>query len=536
VRLHSCQLRRLGVFLVAALLCGAGYRAVEATAASGAASLARAQAAQPQTAAPAEAPAAADEHAEEEHAGGGHTDPFSTVMLELALIMLAAAMGRWAAMRSGQPAVLGELLIGVVIGNIAYAFGSPLFTLIMHIGEAQPLFAEMWTNGFSLEAAAQTVFSESALAPGGAGARLISVVTGPNGSTLVLMGFALWLFSNLGVILLLFMVGLESSVDEMLRVGPRATVVALIGIVAPFALSLGATLWLLPLVAMPVHIFIAATLCATSVGITARVFKDLHRIHTPEAKTILGAAVIDDILGLIILAVVVGIVATGEIQLAEVGRILLMSLIFLGTVIVFGERFVRVSVELVRRIEPERGKLLFPLALAFLMSWIANQIELATIVGAFAAGLIINEEHFADHYEGHLSMEGLIGPLEAIFAPVFFVLMGLQVNLTAFVESDTIFVALALTVAAILGKIVSGLGAAREMDRLSIGLAMIPRGEVGLIFASIGKGLGVVTDSLFSAVVLMVIVTTLITPLALRWSLFRAKVAPVGATEGAIGE
>lgn len=538
MRLDSWQIRRLGVFVIALLLCGAAYRGVQARVQAGSAAPALVQAVQ-QPAPPTEPAAAATQEEQAEHAAeetGGHTDPFSTVMLELALIMLAAAIGRWVAMRSGQPAVLGELVIGVVVGNVAYAMGSPLFTLIMHLGEAQPMFAAVWDNGFSLDAAARTVFSANQLAPGGEGSHLLEVITGPNGSTLVIMGFALWLFSNLGVILLLFMVGLESSVEEMLRVGPRATLVAVIGIVVPFVLSLVATLWLLPDIPMPVHIFIGATLCATSVGITARVFKDLHRIQTPEAKTILGAAVIDDILGLIILAVVVGIVATGEIQVGEVGRILLMSLIFLGVVILFGERFVQLSVALVRRIEPERGKLLFPLALAFLMSWIANQIELATIVGAFAAGLIISEEHFTDHYEGHMTMEGLIGPLEAIFAPVFFVLMGLQVNLTAFLESDTIVVAIAITVAAIIGKIVSGLGASRKVDRLSIGLGMIPRGEVGLIFASIGKALGVVTDSLFSAVVLMVIVTTLITPLALRWSLFRAKVAPVGATEGAIGE
>ena len=531
MRLHNSRVRRLGVFLIVALICSAGFRVI-AAAAAGAPGVEFAQAAEPGQPAEAQASEPSSEEAEDEHAGGGHTDPFSTIVLELALIMLAAAIGRRAAIRLGQPAVLGELLIGVAVGNIAYALGSPLFTLIMHLGDAQPLFVEVWTNGFSLDRAAQTLFSETELAPDGAGSRLIAVITGPDGSTLVLMGFALWLFSNLGVILLLFMVGLESSVDEMLRVGPRATVVAIIGIVAPFGLSLAATFWILPDAIMPVHIFIAATLCATSVGITARVFKDLDRIQTPEAKIILGAAVIDDVLGLIILAVVVGIVATGEIQLSEVARISAMSFVFLGLVIMFGERFVRWAVGFVRRVEPERGKLLFPLALCFLMSWIANQIELATIVGAFAAGLILSEEHFADHYEGHLTMEGLIGPLEAIFAPVFFVVMGLQVNLSAFTQGNTMAVAGALTVVAIIGKIVSGLGASPDMDRLSIGLGMIPRGEVGLIFASIGKGLGVVTGSLFSAVVLMVIITTLITPIALRWSLYRPGVSP----EGAVGE
>ncbi len=545
MRLSIGSVRRLGIFLVSAMLCGPAVQLVASTltsphgVTSDASRVVLEATQQPAAGSPEDdatqpepgAAAPAEEPADEAHEAGGHTDPFSTIMLELALIMLAAAIGRWGAIKLGQPSVLGELLIGVLVGNIAYAMGSPLFTLIMHLGDAQPMFAEMWSNGFSLDAAAAQVFSAVELAPGGVGRRLIDVVTGPDGATLVLMGFALWLFSNLGVILLLFMVGLESSVEEMLRVGPRATIVAIIGIVAPFGLSLVATLWLLPDVGMPVHIFIAATLCATSVGITARVFKDLKKLQTEEAKTILGAAVIDDILGLIILAVVVGIVATGEVQLSEVGRISLMSILFLGTVVIFGERFVGWAVGIVRRIEPERGKLLFPLALAFLMSWMANMIELATIVGAFAAGLILSEEHFADHYEDHFTMENLIGPLEAIFAPVFFVLMGLQVNLGAFMEGDTIALAGAITVMAIIGKLVSGLGAGAGMDRLSVGLGMIPRGEVGLIFASIGKGLGVVTDGLFSAVVLMVIVTTLITPLALRWSLFRGP-SPVGVPEG----
>lgn len=533
MRLSTAGLRRVGSFIILVTLCSAGARLATTTLGVPSATLGAAGRAsgafQPTSPAPPDAnPPAATASTEpetEEHAGG-HADPFSTILLELALIMLAAAVGRWAAIRAGQPAVLGELLIGVVVGNVAYALGSPLFMLIMHLGDAQPLFTEMWRNGFLINAAAETVFAPAELTTGGTGARLIEIVTAPDGATLVLMGFALWLFSNLGVILLLFMVGLESSVDEMLRVGPRATIVAIIGIVAPFALSLAATFWILPTLAAPVHIFIAATLCATSVGITARVFKDLKKIQTPEAKIILGAAVIDDVLGLIILAVVVGIVATGEVHLSEVGRIGLMSAVFLGAVILVGERFVAWAIGVFRRIEPERGKLLFPLAFAFLMSWIANQIELATIVGAFAAGLILSEEHFADHYENHFTMESLIGPLEAIFAPVFFVLMGLQVNLSAFMNAEAVTVAAAITVMAIIGKLVSGLGAGPGVDRLSVGLGMIPRGEVGLIFASIGKALGVVTDALFSAVVLMVIVTTLITPLALKWSLYRGSRTP----------
>jgi Kef-type K+ transport system membrane component KefB len=258
------------------------------------------------------------------------------------------------------------------------------------------------------------------------------------------------------------------------------------------------------------------------VGITARVFKDLNKLHTPEAKVILGAAVIDDILGLILLAVVVGIVATGEVQVREVLRIVGLSLLFLSVVILLGERFLRWSILLVSLLEQRYLKLLFPLFLAFIMAWLANLIELATIVGAFAAGLILDERLFVrGEGEAHMTMEELIAPLEALFAPIFFVLMGMQVNLASFLQPGTIWLALAFVVAAVLGKVVAGLPAGRGIDRLSVGIGMIPRGEVGLIFASVGKGLGVVTDAVFSAVVLMVMVTTLITPLGLKWALFR---------------
>ena len=458
------------------------------------------------------------------HAGGEHTDPFSFILLELSLIIIVAMVSRWLAEKAGQPAVLGELLVGVVIGNIGYWLDQPLFVLIMLLGEAGPLFTEIFATGLSVADAAANVFSTNQLAPGGVGHQVLQIVTGPEASRYVLMGVALWAFSSLGVILLLFMVGLESNVDEMLRVGPRALMVAVIGIVAPFLLGLWANMWLLPGSPMPVHLFVAATLCATSVGITARVFKDMGCLQTHEAKVILGAAVIDDILGLIILAMVVGIVVTGQVVLSEVLRILFLSMVFLVAVILMGRRMVSWTVPLVSALDRHHVKLLFPLALAFAMSWLANMIELASIVGAFAAGLILEEQQFEKHAVGR-KMEEMIGPVERLFAPVFFVLMGMQVNLETFLEYETIGLAVVLTGVAVIGKIIAGLPAGKHVDRLSVGIGMIPRGEVGLIFASIGKGLGVVTPGLFSAVVIMVMVTTLITPMALKWSLARRKTA-----------
>ncbi len=306
----------------------------------------------------------------------------------------------------------------------------------------------------------------------------------------------------------------------MIRVGPKAISVALVGIVAPFCLGFLVTLWLLPNDPMPSHLFVAATLCATSVGITARVFKDLHRLQTPEAKIILGAAVIDDVLGLIILAIVVGIVATGEVHILDIGQIFLLSSLFLGLVMMFGDKLVRMMLSLVSALD-RNCKLLFPLGLCFFLSWLANQIELATIVGAFAAGLILNEKDFTKYSSDGTTIEELMKPLESIFAPIFFVLMGMQVNLATFASTESVVLGLAFVLVAIAGKIVSGIFAGTDSDKLSVGIGMIPRGEVGLIFVSVGKGLSVISDVVFSAIVMMVIVTTFIAPLGLKWSLSR---------------
>ena len=460
--------------------------------------------------------------ASEGEQAAGHIDPFSFILFELAAVVAVAMLGRWMAEKLNQPSVLGELLLGVALGNIGYWLQIPMFTMIMHLDSLQPLFREVWGSGLAVQEAVGQIFSAQELAPGGVGDRILQLVEGPDATRLIGMAYALWMFSNLGVILLLFMVGLESRVDEMLQVGPRALMVALVGVVAPFMLGLGATYWLLPDGDTSLHLFLAAILCATSVGITARVFKDLGKQATLEARIILGAAVIDDVLGLIVLAVVSGIVVSGGIQFFEVLRISLLSFVFLAVVIRYGDSFVRLVVPLVTRVDRHHHKLLFPLTLAFTLAWAASLIELATIVGAFAAGLILNEEHFEKCSDTNETIEGLIAPLEAIFAPIFFVLMGMQVNLSTFADTETLYLALAFTVAALIGKFVAGLPAGSGVDRLSVGFGMIPRGEVGLIFASVGKGLGVVTDSIFSAVVIMVIVTTLITPILLRWSLFRA--------------
>lgn len=449
-----------------------------------------------------------------EHEPEDHELPFSPIILELGVVIVVAATGRWTAERAGQSPVLGELLVGIVIGNIGVWLSIPFFVLVMNLGDAITLLNEVWLSGSSVQTAADHLFGMDAAVQHSGISRLLEIMTGPQGPRYVAMGFAIWLFSELGVLLLLFLVGLESQVSELLQVGGRALSVAVVGVVTPFVLGFLVGQWMLPTAVMSVHLFLAATLCATSVGITARVFRDSGKLKSREAKVILGAAVIDDILGLIILAVVVGIASTGTLSIWKVSQVSILSFLFLGSTILFGGKLVGWLIPRFTAMGERQIKLLFPLSLAFFMSWIANAIELAPIVGAFAAGLILREDQFRS--DSRHTMEDLVSPLEKLFAPVFFVLMGMQVDLRAIMSPSTLWLALTLSVIASAGKLTCGVVAGHGVNRWAVGIGMIPRGEVGLIFASIGKGLGVVSGSVFSALVVMVIVTTLITPVALQ--------------------
>jgi Na+:H+ antiporter len=451
-----------------------------------------------------------------------HADPFAAILLELALLILGAMVGRSAALRAAKPPVLGELLVGVAAGNVGVWLGRQFFVLVMHLGNVQAVLDRLTGGATSLRDAAAKVFAAADLAPGAVGDQIVSILAGPQAVPLVLLVTALWIFSNLGVILLLFMVGLETTIAEMLEVGSRSLAVAIAGVAAPLLLGFAATEVLLPDAPLSLALFLGATLCATSVGITARVLRDLGRMQSAEAKLILGAAVIDDVLGLVVLAVVVGVVVSGEVQVGAVVRICVLSLAFVGAVLALGERLVKRLVPLMVVLERTHLKVLFPLVLAFGLAWLAGRIGLATIVGAFAAGLMLNEKAFAAEPELEETVAESVRPLETVLAPIFFVLMGMQVQLSTFLSPATIGIALGLTVAAVAGKLVAGVVAGRGVDRLTVGMGMVPRGEVGLIFVSIGKGVGIIDEAMFSAVVAMVLATTLLAPVLLEWSIARA--------------
>ena len=416
---------------------------------------------------------------------GQGLDPI--VLIGVAVMLVVAKLGGEIFERVGQPAVLGELIAGIVVGNL--------------------------------------------------------VIFGFAGAELLKTNEIIGALAEIGVIVLLFEVGLESDLKEMMEVGWSSLLVAVLGVIAPFFLGWGVAAYFIPGDARLAHIFIGATLCATSVGITARVLKDLGKLSTREARIILGAAVIDDVLGLLILAVVAGAInaaATGvALSMTAVGVIAAKALAFLIGAIVLGHFIVPHILRGAGRLETRGVLLTLAISFCLLLAWAANRFGLAYIVGAFTAGLVLDEVHYKPaRGRKERDLRELLQPVSTVLVPIFFVLMGLKVDLRLFAQLDLLGFALILTLAAIIGKQICALGALEHrINRLAIGLGMIPRGEVGLIFASIGATLGlpmvggvkepVIGSATFGAVVIMVIVTTLVTPPALKWSLARGT----GATK-----
>jgi Kef-type K+ transport system membrane component KefB len=438
-----------------------------------------------------------------------HADPVVPILIASIFITLGAALGgvlmRWVK----QPAVLGELLVGLLAGNLGYYFGNPTLTVLREGDTLSRISHTALTTSVNLGQAALQI-----LPPGGHSDRIAALLSGPEGQTYITVYTFVDIISRLAILILLFLVGLEISLVEMRRVGKAATYVAIIGIVLPMALGMGTMKLLHPHGTLAADLFIGGILTATSVGITARVLRDLGRDTTPEARIILGAAVIDDVLCLIVLAVVSGLAVTGTISFASIAITTGKAAFFLVASLGVG---IWLTPKLVRRLAILRVhnlKLLFGISFAFLLAWLANVAELATIVGAFAAGMVLNS--FFDREVEGASLHELLSPLESLVVPLFFVWMGIQVKVETMANKDVLFAGLALTVVAIIGKVAAGWGCPPTMNRLAVGFGMMPRGEVGLIFAGIGKAIGVVDEGLFSAVVLLVMVTTVLAPIMLR--------------------
>lgn len=395
-------------------------------------------------------------------------------LLVLALIIVAAKLGGELLGRLGQPPVLGELLMGVLLGNLSL-FG---------ITALEPL----------------------------RDSSMLRVV------------------AEIGAILLLFEVGVESDLLQLLAVGRSSLMVATLGVLVPMILGYLVSSQLLPDASWLTHLFVGGTLTATSVGITARVLKDLGKANTKEAQIILGAGVVDDVIGLVVLAVVSGLVSAGPasagsggVSWASIVWIVSKAALFLTVAVVVGRFWSQ-------RIFVHAAKLQVPgvllglcLCFCFIVSAIAGFVGLAPIVGAFAAGIVLDEVHYHPFRErGERKVEELLFPITTLIVPVFFVMMGFRVDLKSFGSPAVLGFAALITLVAIVGKQICGLGVLdRGVDRLAIGVGMIPRGEVGLIFAGMGSSLmlagqPILSPTTFSALVLMVMLTTFITPPLLK--------------------
>jgi Kef-type K+ transport system membrane component KefB len=411
-------------------------------------------------------------------AENGHVDPVAPVVAAVAVLLLAGKLGGELATRLKQPAVLGELVAGIVLGNLSFGGFFPVRHLTAN--------------------------------------ETVEVIGG------------------IGALIMLFEVGVESTVGQMLKVGWTSLLVAVLGVVAPFALGWSVGAWLVPAAGPYVHAFLGATLCATSVGITARVLQDLGVSRSPEARIILGAAVIDDVLGLVILGAVTGAIVSAsagvEFSAFSVIRTTAAALLFLVGALVIGVLAAPRLFNVASLLQVRGVLVTVSLSLCFLLAWASSLIGLAPIIGAFAAGLVLEDVHFKDFVSrGERPLEELLRPISDFLVPVFFVLMGVHTDVWAFATSDAPGLAAALIVAAIIGKQLCALGVTgAAVNRTAVGIGMIPRGEVGLIFASVGAGLTlngqpVISPSTFSAVVVMVVVTTLVTPPALKWSFTRRR-------------
>lgn len=404
------------------------------------------------------------------------SDPFAGTLLLLALVWLAAKVGGEVALRLKLPTVAGELCAGLALAALHRLHG-----------------------GFPDVAVSEPV----------------------------------GVLANLGVLVLMFAVGLEATVPQMLRVGLPSLRVAVVGVVVPMLAGLLGAWWLLPAgVPWVVDLFIGACLCATSIGISAQVLREKRASASPEGRVIVGAAVIDDVLGLLVLVAVSGLAAAasqgGGVPWGGLARTLGLALAFLALALTLGRRTTPYLFHLASRFRSEQLLLPLGLAFAFLLAWLGNLAGLAPIVGAYAAGLILEPTHVQvlEARESH-TLEALVHPLVTTLAPVFFVVMGARVDPAALFAPRTLLFAAVLAGLGVLGKWAAGYGAGRGYRAAVVGWGMVPRGEVGFVFVATGAAMTFAGAPLLSAeiqagIVGALLLTTLAGPVGLSWVLRRA--------------
>ncbi len=402
--------------------------------------------------------------------GGEGTELIVRLFLVFAVMLVVGKFSGELFERMGQPAVLGELIAGIFLG------GSVLGVI--------PTAAEDQLSG---------------------------IIT---------------IFAEIGVVLLLFEIGLETDLKQMFRVGPGAASVAAVGVILP--LVLGFLFWMSPWVSAELSgasrtttgIFIGATLTATSVGITARVLQDLRVMHSMEARMIIGAAVIDDILGILLLGLVSSLAAGQALSVLGISRSMGLAIGFLVLAVGLGLLIAPRVFGWLDRLRVRGMLLVSAFAFVLFMAAAAHLAGSALIIGAFAAGIILSGTNQFD------TIVNRVKPVADVFTPIFFLSIGAQFVrlLNPFIGSNATIlgIGLALFAIAIIGKVVAGWAVPwQRFNRPGVGVGMIPRGEVGLIFANIGLASGVLTRDLFSAILIMVMGTTFIAPPLLKWSFGR---------------
>jgi Kef-type K+ transport system membrane component KefB len=412
------------------------------------------------------------------------------VLLSLVVIYIASKAGGELTRLLNLPPVLGELMAGVLVG--VSALNLVVFPDSGGTGATSNIMNVLGLIGPLTPNAIRAIFERQS--------EVISVL------------------AELGVIVLLFEIGLESDVRELKEVGYQATVVACVGVAVPFVAGTAGLMALFHVAVIPA-IFAGAALTATSIGITSKVLSEIGQLKSKEGQIIVGAAVIDDILGIVILAVVASLAKTGEVDVRNVIYLIVSATVFLGGAILLGKVFSKSFVAIANLLKT-RGNLIVPaLIFAFFMAFLANAIRLEAILGAFAAGLVLEET------DERIELDQQIKPIADILVPIFFVTVGAKLDIGVLnpilpENRAGLTIAAFLIGVAILGKLATGWAVFGQpgINRWAVGVGMIPRGEVGLVFASIGAASGALDKPLQAAIIIMVILTTFLAPPFLRWA------------------
>jgi Kef-type K+ transport system membrane component KefB len=423
---------------------------------------------------------------------------FSETILWIAILLLCARIAgfikRW-----GQPRLIGEVIMGIFLGNLVY-FGIDAFV----------------------------------------GVKENEIIS---------------FLAELGVVILLFQAGLESNIEGMKKTGVRAIIVAVAGAVLPFILGAFVVApWLLPAEPFTTHLFIGAALTATSVGIAAQLFKQYGLIKSKEAQIVLGAAVMDDVLGMVLLPVLVAMVTATAITAGLIASMALQAIVFLFGSVILGHIAAPHINKFFSLLDAGSGmKFTIALSTCLIFAALAGFIGIAPIIGAFAAGLFLDPVHFntfrhrkthrdlekiaaklqpADkqvlistihHYE-EKEVEDLIDPLARMMVPLFFITIGMAVDVTLFLNIKVILIALAILAVAIVARMTAAQFAGPGTDKKMIGVSLIPNGEVGLVYAALGLELGVVSSEVFAIIIAVMVLSTVLAPIVLNM-LLRQKMA-----------